>query len=86
MKNGDTPAGAVVHQNQDGTYHFNLYTGMTKREVFAIQCLQGMISNPETMASSGRSAQKLGEDMVPMVCDIAVYWADKLLESLERER
>jgi len=72
VNNGDTPASPTKH-NSEHFEHTNHYTtGLTKREVFAMAAMQGLLSGGaiETM-----------NDYVISCC--AVNYADGLLKGLD---
>jgi hypothetical protein len=51
MKNSDKPAYPVDSQSQSEHYH-----GLTKREMFAMAAMQGILANPNWRFSEGWAA------------------------------
>lgn len=84
MKNADMPANAqsfAMTENECGTpFDFmnetKKYTGLTKREMFAMYAMQGLIA-----ADHANGSQKLCDEDV---ASMAVYYADALLEELAK--
>ena len=72
MKNADLPA-MPIEINGFGQYAPEAFTGLTKREMFAMSALNGMLSN------RGRY-ESWNEDFVKR----AIYYADMLLKELEK--
>jgi len=96
MKNSEQPINPMPHQNQDGTIQHDVYFGLTKREYFAIQAMQGQLSNAsESDVPSTYVLEKLGlpketkysfEDHYPKyVAKISRMYADALLAELSNE-
>lgn len=72
MKNSDKPA--FPPTMDDPNYiegHKGWCYGMTKREYFAIQCLNGMLSDPDRIGNESQLSKR------------AVEYADELLKQLE---
>jgi hypothetical protein len=93
MKNSEQPINPMPHQNQDGTIQNDVYFGLTKREYFAIQAMQGQLSNSsESDVPSTYILEKLGlsketkysfEEHYPKyVAKISRMYADALLDEL----
>ena len=74
MKNADMPA-MPIEINGFGQYAPEVYGGLTKREMFAISALNGMLSN------RGRY-ESWNEDFVKR----AISYADMLLKELEKTK
>ena len=85
MNNADLPAMAVKvvasvaeqrRQASTGDYSFQdcQFTGLTKREMFAMHAMQGFSANPE-----------LTEEKGDIVARCAVLQADALLKALEED-
>ena len=74
MKNADLPA-MPIELNGFGQYAPVAYTGLTKREMFAMSGLNGMLSN------RGRY-ESWNEDFVKR----AISYADMLLKELEKNK
>ena len=69
IKNGDLPA-MPIELNGFGLYEPAVYTGLSKREMFAMAAMQGLLAK-STMATTH-------------VAEYAVECADKLLRELGR--
>lgn len=89
MDNGDMPAApcGVVYETcgLDGNSGPDLvqheYTGLTKREAFAMAAMTGLLSDTEHMASITNTQ---GAEMVTLILSrTAVLFADHLLQALE---
>ena len=70
MNNSDLPAMPHTEYDKDG----NLPTGLTKREHFAGQIMQGFAADPSMDTHMNNTART------------AVLWADALLAALEQEQ
>lgn len=70
MKNGDIPA-MPVELNGFGQFKPEAFTGLTKREMFAVAAMQGLLSNP-------------GMPLTGSI-NVAVEAADLLLRRLDGE-
>lgn len=86
MKNGDMPAmpNALAAPTNDG---FLSTSGLTKRELFAAMCLQGILANPggpvQASSHSGwRSTTNCSREQVVMEASL---YADALLAELEEQ-
>lgn len=86
MKNADMPAMPVCSGSETGVYNEVSYTknfldsaGLTKREMFAMHAMQGLLA-----ANSGwRNSNPMTSDII---VNEASYIADALLEELERTK
>jgi hypothetical protein len=77
MKNADMPAmPAEYDHNKESTGNIEQYTGLMKREAFAMAALQGL-SGAHNHDGEWSHDSKL-------VAGVAVEYADALLEELER--
>lgn len=79
MKNGDKPAYPLNEETQGRigeTYHIPHY-GLTKREMFAMAAMQGLISKSNAPKHLETAGQIVGA---------AVAMADLLLEELEKQQ
>lgn len=76
MENKDKPAAPCVHVNIDGTYDYAVNMGLTKREMIAAMCLQGLLANPEPTFFNLKDVDKAA---------YAVIMADVLLTQLEKQ-
>lgn len=75
MKNADMPA-MPVELSGFGPYPSEVYAGLTKREMFAMHAMQGLLA-----ANSGwRNSNPMTHDII---VNEAAYIADALLEELE---
>lgn len=70
MKNGDMPA-MPIEINSFGQYAPEVYGGLTKREMFAMAAMQGLLADPNVKTISA--------------VNIAVECADLLLRKLDGE-
>jgi len=70
VNNSDMPAMPHTEYDKDG----NLPTGLTKREYFAGQIMQGFAADPSMDTHMNNTART------------AVLWADALLAALEQEQ
>ena len=70
MKNSDMPA-MPIELNGFGQFAPEVYTGLTKREMFAMAAMQGLLSDPNMTLTSA--------------VNIAVEAADLLLRRLDGE-
>ena len=70
MKNADMPA-MPIELDGNGQYAPVAYTGLTKREMFAMAAMQGILSNPNDRYTYDQLAGH------------AVNYADALLAELE---
>lgn len=71
MNNANKPAMPLKYEGGNGTVH--IYTGLTKREHFAVSILSGMCSEPSTKDISWGS-----------LVASAIKGADSLLAGLEK--
>lgn len=75
MKNADTPANpAVLSELVDGHGRRSdkTYSGLTKREMFAMAAMQGLISSHPDQAHNHNQG-----------ATVAIAWADELLKQLD---
>lgn len=70
MKNADMPA-MPIELNGFGQFAPEVYTGLTKREMFAMAAMQGLLSDPNMTLTSA--------------INVAVEAADLLLRRLDGE-
>jgi hypothetical protein len=75
IKNGDLPA-MPIELNGFGLYAPESYLGLTKREMFAMAAMQGILSNGVDYTMYG------DQD----ICKDAVIHADNLLAELEKTK
>ncbi len=81
MKNADMPAMPTVDWDVKSGYAVTITgdTGLTKREMFAMHAIQGLLAaNPEWMSSNPMKKRVIANE--------AVYLADALLAELERTK
>ena len=71
MKNGDIPA-MPIELNGFGQFAPEAYTGLTKREMFAMAAMQGILSSGKMYPSN--------------VAECAVEQADQLLKQLDKTK
>ena len=79
MKNADLPANPTIYADMGHNGQREIYcdqTGLTKREMFAMAAMQGMLSNPTLGYDVGCST----------VAECATGYADALLAELERTK
>lgn len=81
MKNADTPAmpTALTEYTPDGKEYTQEYEGLTKREMFAMHAMQGLLSDSD-YADSYETAKEWRKN----VSEAAVEFADALLKELEK--
>ncbi len=95
MNNGDMPAAPTFEIHQDCGFDGNsgpelvqtINPGLTKREMFAMAAMQGAMSNSELTKYAAKLSKKQpisGTDEAAVYCEIAVQYADALLEALEK--
>ena len=77
IKNSDVPA-MPIELNGFGQYASEAYTGLTKREMFAMHAMQGLLASA---ADSDGQWTNAGPDNVAFE---AVAFADALLKELEK--
>lgn len=75
MKNADLPAMPFVET--DATC--SVVTGLTKREMFAMHSMQGILSHPDVKPSIGAGAELFES----YVAEVSVKMADALLSALD---
>lgn len=74
MENGKKSAFTLVYESKKYNTCNTIHKGLTKREYFALQAMQGMLSNPN-LEFDGK------EDML---MESSVKCADALLKKLEK--
>jgi hypothetical protein len=77
MKNADTPA-MPIEINGFGQYAPECHAGLTKREMFAMHAMQGLLSSNATYGGVTTNRKALAAD--------ALAHADALLSKLERTK
>lgn len=60
--------------------------GLTKREYFAAQIIQGMMANPAVIAASNTMSGKDGTNPAIILADMAITQDDILILQLEKPR
>jgi len=90
MKNADMPAMPLVnehghpfHASSVAFDNHPLTSGLTKREMFAMAAMQGMLSHPEVMHTNDDEEH---ENIAHAVAANAVLMADALLSKLEQSK
>ena len=78
MKNSDMPAMPCQPLGQDGMPSWEMTYGLTKREMFAMAAMQGLIASGATYVGSTINRNSLAQDAIDM--------ADALLEKLEQAK
>lgn len=74
MKNSDMPAMPCQPLGQDGMPSYEMTYGLTKREMFAMTAMQGLLSN------------SAGKYTYAEMAEHSVNCADTLLEKLEQPK
>ena len=90
MKLGNEPAYPSIKEferfnddtNQYETYHEHV-GGLTKREVFAMAAMQGLLANEQIQVAHANISQEKGVRAVEVTANIACKYADALLKELE---
>ena len=77
IKNGDMPASPIefCYDTDEGTTH-EMFTGLSKREAFAMAAMQGMSSRPEFYGQS--------TDYPEVIAGSCILLADALLKELAK--
>lgn len=75
IENGDLPASPTTMEGANGST-INTF-GLTKREIFAMAAMQGLVSNPNIIDN------KNGQEWIS---DEAVKYADALLTQLSKQQ
>lgn len=81
MKNADKPANPI-EINGFGQYAPEAHTGLTKREMFAMHAMQGLLSSNASLNSSASYTRKFQE--IDQIASYATLCADSLLAELEK--
>lgn len=81
---GNEPINPLIGKNTDGTYYWNT-PGLTIRQHFAIQCLQGILSNPALYTVFAKS-DKDPNEAAEFYALVAVEHADAMIEQLNKEK
>ena len=77
MKNADLPAMPFVELDSARS----IVTGLTKREMFAMHSMQGILSHPDVKPSIGVGAELFES----YVAEMSVKMADALLSALDNK-
>lgn len=80
MKNADLPA-MPIEFNGFGQYAPECHGGLTKREMFAMHSMQGILSHPDVKPSVGVGAELFES----YVAEMSVKMADALLSALDKK-
>lgn len=80
MNRGDEPAYPVV--GPDGVQH----SGLTIREAAAIAALSGLLACPGSISAAGKMADENNKRIGNVMGDLAVSYADALIDELEKSR
>lgn len=79
MKNADMPAMPFIEPNAE----CSVSAGLTKREMFAMAAMQGMLSHPDVKHTNDDEEH---ENIAHAVAANAVLMADALLSKLEQSK
>lgn len=79
MKNGDKPAYPVHGGNGDDPRNQIIQGGLTKREMFAMAAMQGILACPNQLLMGDQRT----DSSPKMVASAAIKYADELLKQLE---
>lgn len=64
MKNADMPASGIPETDWNGFYH-----GLTKREMFAMAAMQGLLADPSSQIESSAHAAVIAADLLLRALD-----------------
>ena len=76
IKNADTPASPTQYQDSCNGELYSDNTGLTKREAFAMEAMQGLCANQYFVADRDSSYKEIASN--------AKFMADALLEELSK--
>ena len=79
MKNADMPAMPCQPLGQDGMPSWEMMCGLTKREIFAMTAMQGLLSNPSMIDA-------ITNVSVDFIKDSAYLLADAMLDEAEIDK
>lgn len=69
MKNGDMPAIPCQPLGQDGLPSWEMAHGLTKREMFAMAAMQGLLADPSSQIESSAHTAVIAADLLLRALD-----------------